>query len=104
MNLPLSTAFTVSHKFGVVVFAFTISSMHILICFLISSVNCWLFSSVLSASIYGIFNSFSPVIEIQSYCIMVRKDAWDDFNFFEFTEVRFMAQDVIYPGEGSVCA
>ena len=24
--------------------------------------------------------------------------------FFEFTKARFMAQDVIYPGEGSVCA
>ena len=35
---------------------------------------------------------------------MVRKDAWTDFNFFEFTKARFMAQDVIYPGEGSMCA
>ena len=34
---------------------------------------------------------------------MVRNDAWNDFNFFEFTKARFMAQDVIYPGEGS-CA
>ena len=33
-----------------------------------------------------------------------RKDVWNDFNFFEFTKARFMAQDVIYPGEGSVCA
>ena len=35
---------------------------------------------------------------------MVRKDAWNDFNFFEFTKGRFKAQNVIYPGEGSVCA
>ena len=34
---------------------------------------------------------------------MVRKDDWNDFNFFEFTKTRFMAQDVIYSGEGSVC-
>ena len=34
---------------------------------------------------------------------MIRKDAWDDFNFFEFTKARFMAQDVGYPGEGSMC-
>ena len=34
---------------------------------------------------------------------MIRKDDWNDFNFFEFTKARFMAQDVIYPGEGSVC-
>ena len=34
---------------------------------------------------------------------MVTKDAWNDFNFFEFTKAKFMAQDVIYPEEGSVC-
>ena len=26
-----------------------------------------------------------------------------NFNFFEFAKARFMAQDVIYPGEGSMC-
>ena len=31
---------------------------------------------------------------------MVRKDAWNDFNFSESTKARFMAQDVIYPGAG----
>ena len=35
---------------------------------------------------------------------MVRKDAWNDFNFFEFTKARFMAQDVIYLREGYMCA
>ena len=35
---------------------------------------------------------------------MVRKGAWKDLNFFEFTKARLVAQDVIYPGEGSVCA
>ena len=50
----------------------------------------------------GIFNSFSPVIDIESYCIVARKDAWDYFNFFEFIKARLMAQDAIYPGEGSV--
>ena len=33
---------------------------------------------------------------------MVEKDAWNDFDFFQFMKVRFMAQDVICPGEGSV--
>ena len=33
----------------------------------------------------------------------VRRDDRNDFNFFEFTKTRFMAQDVIYSGEGSVC-
>ena len=47
MNFPLSTAFTVSHRFWVVVFSFSFVSMQILISFLISSVICGLFSSVL---------------------------------------------------------
>ena len=47
MNLPLSTALTVSHRFWVVLFSFWFISMHILISFFISSVICWLFSSVL---------------------------------------------------------
>ena len=38
MNFPLSTAFTVSHRFWVVVFSFSFVSMQILISFLISSV------------------------------------------------------------------
>ena len=33
---------------------------------------------------------------------MVRKDAWNDFDFFEFFKFRLMAQDVIYPGEVSI--
>ena len=52
----------------------------------------------------GIFNNYSLVIEISSYCIVVRQDAWNDFNYYEVTKARFMAQDVIYPGEGSMCA
>ena len=47
MNLPLSTAFTVSHRFWVVVFSFSFVSMHIFISFLISSMIFWLFRSVL---------------------------------------------------------
>ena len=35
MNFPLRTAFTVSHRFWVVVFSFSFVSMHILISFLI---------------------------------------------------------------------
>ena len=47
MNLPLSTAFMVSHRFWVVVFSFSFVSMHVFISFLISSVICGLFSSML---------------------------------------------------------
>ena len=46
-NFLLRIAFTVSHRFWVVVFSFSFVSMQILIFFLISSVICWLFSSVL---------------------------------------------------------
>ena len=47
INFPLNTAFIVSYRFWVVVFSFAFISMHILISFFISSVICWLFSSVL---------------------------------------------------------
>ena len=47
MNLPLSTAFTVCHRFWVVLCSFSFVSMHILISFLIYSVIFWLFSSML---------------------------------------------------------
>ena len=42
-NYPAYDVFTASHRFWVVVFSFSFVSMHILI----SSVICWLFSSVL---------------------------------------------------------
>ena len=65
MNLPLSTAFTVSHRLWVVAFSFSFVSMQMFISFLISSV----ISSVIQQRAVqppyvGIFNSFSPVIEI----------------------------------------
>ena len=34
---------------------------------------------------------------------MVREDAWYDFNFLKFTEVWFVTQDLVYPGECSMC-
>ena len=45
MTLPLSTAFTESHRFWVVVFCFSFVSMHVFISSLISSMICWLFRS-----------------------------------------------------------
>ena len=66
---------------------------------------CWLFRSFLFSlrmlKILIVF--FPPVIEISSYCIVVRKDDWNDFNLFEFTKARLMAQYVIYSGEDSLC-
>ena len=34
---------------------------------------------------------------------MVREDAWYSVNFLKFTEVLFVTQDVVYPGECSMC-
>ena len=66
INFPLSTAFTVSHRFGVVVFSFSFISMQILISFLISSVICWLFRSVLFSLHVFLFLIvfFFPVVDI----------------------------------------
>ena len=49
----------------------------------------------------GLFQRVNSSHEVAKY--VIRKDAWNDFNFFEFTKARFMAQDVIYPGECSMC-
>ena len=100
MNFPLRTAFTLSHRFWFVVFAFSLVYANFdFFCDLLV-----IQQRVVQPPYFGIFNSFSLVIEIHSYCIVVRKDAWNDFYFFEFTKASFMAQDVIYPGEGSMSA
>ena len=65
MNLPLSTAFTLSHQFWVVVFSFSFVSMHIL--FFFFGFFCDLLviqQRVVKPPYIGIFNSFSPVIEL----------------------------------------
>ena len=65
MNLPLITAFTVSHRFGGVVFSFSFVSMHILISFLIFFCDLLVIQQrVVQPPYVGIFNSFSPVIDI----------------------------------------
>ena len=61
MNLPLSTAFTESHRHWVVVVSFSFVSMHILI----SSVICWLFRSVLfTLHMFVFLIVFLPVVDI----------------------------------------
>ena len=101
MHLPLSTSFTESHRFWVVMISFSSVSVHILISFFISSVICWLPPYV------HIFNIFFPVVDIKFDCIVIRKKislkCFHFFFFFEFTKARFMAQDMIDPGESSVC-
>ena len=65
MNLPLSTAFIVSHRFWVDVFSFSLVSMHILISFFDFFCDLLLIQQrVVQPPYVGILNSFSPVIEI----------------------------------------
>ena len=88
--------------FWVVVFSLSFVSMYFLISSLISSVI-WLFSSALfSPHVFVFFTVFFPVIDFQSHNVLVRKDAWYNFNFLKFSEALFVTQDVIYPGECSV--
>ena len=80
MNFPLRTAFTVSHRFWVVVvfivirFYANFDFFFDFFCDLLVIQQC-----VVQPPYVGFYNSFSPVIEISSYCIVVRKDAWNDF-------------------------
>ena len=62
-KLPLSTAFTVSHRFWVVVFSFSFVSMHILIIFYFFYDLLVIQQCVVQPPYVGSFNSFSPVIE-----------------------------------------
>ena len=65
MNFPLSTAFTVSHRFWVVVSEFSFVSMHILISFFDFLCDLLVIQKrVVQPPCVAIFNSFSPVIEI----------------------------------------
>ena len=100
MNVLLSTE---SHRFWVVVFSLSLVSMHILVSFWISSVICWFFRSVLfSLHMYVLLTVFF-FFPCSPTALWSEKNAWNDFNFFEFTKARYMAQDVIYPWEGTIC-
>ena len=147
MNFSLSTAFTESHKFWIVVLSLSFVSMNIFTSFFIYSLISWLFRSMLfslhevkwrsevaqscptlcdpmdcslsGSLVYGIFQArvlewdatfvcvfivFSPCSWhlILPHCDQKRCLKW--FQFFKkFTKARFMAQNVIYLGEGSMC-
>ena len=64
MAIPLRTVFTESHRFWVV-FPLSFVSMHILISFLISSVNFWLFRSVLFSLHMFVFLIVPPPRSVQ---------------------------------------
>ena len=83
VNLPLGTAFTEFHRFGVVLFSLSFVSMYITC--LISSVICWLFSCVLfSFHMFVLFTVFPPC----SWCLILlhcdQKRCLKGFQFFFF--------------------
>ena len=108
MNLALSTDFTVSHRFGVVVFSFSLVSMYIFISVLISPMISWLFRSILLSLHMFEFLIVPPPQQLRSNYNALWPETITGmvsffFFFFQFTEARFMAQDVMYSGEGSKC-
>ena len=86
INFTLRTAFAASHRFWVLMFLLSFVSMYFLISSLISSVISWLFSTALfSLHVFVFFTVlFFPVIDFQSHSILIRKDAWYNFNFLNF--------------------
>ena len=51
-----------------------------------------------------VFCSFIfPIVDIESHSIVVREDTWYDLNFLKFSEAWFVAQDIVYTGEYSMC-
>ena len=99
------------HLLNPIGFGLSCFHFHLFLCIFlflfISFVICWLFRSVLFSFhmfvfLVGFFFFFPCSWQLilprcdQKWCLK-----W--FQFFEFTKTRFMAQDVIYPGECSVC-
>ena len=71
--------------------------------FLISSVTCWLFRNMLfNLHVCVYYSFFSCKWYLVSYhCGQSRCLIW--FQFLKFSEVWFVTQDVVYPGECSMC-
>ena len=77
--------------------------MHIFISFLISSVICWLFSSVLF-SLHMLEFLIVFLLQLTSNLIAIRSENMLGMIIIFLNLPRLdMAQDVIYPGEGSMC-
>ena len=98
-TFPLALLLQCPTGFGLLCFHF-----HLFLCifwFLISSVICWLFRSVLfSLHMLGFLIVF--LLRSNLSALWSEKMLGMISMFFEFIKVRFMAQDVIYPGKGSV--
>ena len=56
------------------------------------------------ATVHGVTKSRAQLSDFQFHfhSVVVRKDAWWDFNFLEFTKVWYVAQYMICPGKCSM--
>ena len=62
-----------------------------------------LFGSILfSLHIFVVFALFLVIYSL-SHSVVVEIDAADDFSFLKFTQACFVAQQVVNPGEHSMC-
>ena len=105
VNFALRTAFAASHRFLIIVFSLSFVSVYFLISSLISSVFSWLFSSILFSFHMFVFftNYFFLLSLISNLIVLWLEKMLYNFSFLKFTETWFVNQDVIYPGECSVC-
>ena len=99
INFLLRAAFAVSHRFWVTVFSLSFFSRY----FWFLQWSLGYLAVHCLASMYLCFLQFLHVTDFQSHSIVVRKDACYDFNFLKFSNAWFVTQDVIYPGECSMC-
>ena len=103
MNLPLRTAFAVSHSFWVVVSPFSFVYRKFLISSLIAFLTHSLFIACYSISMnLSVFEFFSLRV-VSSLSFVVRQNDWYDFNFFEFVEACFVSFRMVYLLKYSMC-
>ena len=103
INFPLTTAFAVSHRFWVVVFLLSFVSRFFKFVLWFLHWSLGYLVAHCSASMCLCFCCFFPVIDFQSHSIVVRKDAWYDFNFLKFSKAWFVTPVVVLSWRISVC-
>ena len=97
LSISLLELFSVSHRLWITVFWFSIVSRNILISSLISSVICWLFSSVLFSLHMFVFFAVFPLWLISNLtALWLGKNAWCNFNFLKFTEVFLYWEEYVF--------
>ena len=103
MSFPLRNAFIVSHKFGYVVASFSLNSKKVLNFFLYSFLD----QGIIEKSVVQFprecwLSIIYVVTEEQPQSMVVRQDAWDDFNIFVSVEACFVTKYMVNFGEGTM--